>query len=158
VLEGDNTCYCSVCKAHKPARKHVSFWAPSLPKVLIVVLKRFEFQDFSAVMGRAGMTRREKIDSLVDFPVNGLDLAPFCGDSLSMLSTGTGDCLYDLFAVCNHYGRMGFGHYTAFARDWKAETLSDTWLSFDDNDVEICDDSNSVVSNAAYILFYRRRP
>ena len=26
--------------------------------------------------------------------------------------------LYDLFAVCNHFGRMGFGHYTAYARDW----------------------------------------
>ena len=28
------------------------------------------------------------------------------------------DTVYDLFAVCNHYGRMGYGHYTAFGRDW----------------------------------------
>jgi Ubiquitin carboxyl-terminal hydrolase len=28
------------------------------------------------------------------------------------------DKLYDLFAVTNHYGRLGFGHYTSFARDW----------------------------------------
>ena len=26
--------------------------------------------------------------------------------------------IYDLFAVTNHYGRLGFGHYTSFARDW----------------------------------------
>ena len=29
--------------------------------------------------------------------------------------------LYDLFAVCNHYGRAGFGHYTAMTRDLKSE-------------------------------------
>ena len=27
--------------------------------------------------------------------------------------------MYDLFAVTNHYGRLGFGHYTSFARDWR---------------------------------------
>jgi ubiquitin C-terminal hydrolase len=53
---------------------------------------------------------------------------------------------------------MGFGHYTAYARDWKAETLSDNWYSYDDNDVEVCKDPNQVVSKAAYILMYRRRP
>ena len=26
--------------------------------------------------------------------------------------------IYDLFAIANHYGRLGFGHYTSFARDW----------------------------------------
>ena len=37
-------------------------------------------------------------------------------------STGRGDdrarTRYDLFAVCNHIGRMGFGHYTTYAREW----------------------------------------
>jgi Ubiquitin carboxyl-terminal hydrolase len=33
-------------------------------------------------------------------------------------SSDGNDKLYDLFAVTNHYGRLGFGHYTSFARDW----------------------------------------
>ena len=67
---------------------------------------------------------REKISSFVDFPLNGLDMSPYS----KPLTPPTEDdidengvderYLYDLVAVCNHYGRMGFGHYTAFAREW----------------------------------------
>lgn len=32
--------------------------------------------------------------------------------------TDRNGALYDLFAVTNHYGRLGFGHYTSCARDW----------------------------------------
>ena len=42
---------------------------------------------------------------------------------------------YDLFAVTNHFGRMGFGHYTAFARRWDESGISDDWALFDDSSV-----------------------
>lgn len=73
---------------------------------------------------------REKISSFVDFPLNGLDMSPYCkplpappeGEVVRGGSEEGGGVderyLYDLVAVCNHYGRMGFGHYTAFAREW----------------------------------------
>jgi ubiquitin C-terminal hydrolase len=64
---------------------------------------------------------------------------------------------YDLFAVCNHYGRMGFGHYTALARQWIGEGLSPDWYSFDDDVVSRCTSITEVKSNAAYVLFYRKR-
>ena len=104
---------------------------------------------------------REKIETFVDCPINGLDLSKFCFQNKNKnitTTTGNENLMYDLFAVCNHYGRMGFGHYSAFARDWKGKNLSDTWYSFDDDVVEKCTDDEKIVTSAAYILFYRRRP
>jgi ubiquitin C-terminal hydrolase len=80
-------------------------------------------------------------------------MRPFC--------KGSGECfdpiLYDLFSVCNHYGRMGFGHYTAFARDWRPDgRLSSAWGLFDDDDVSDCSEEE-VKTNAAYMLFYKRK-
>lgn len=117
--------------------------------------QRFEHRDVSSLVGRRGVSYREKIESFVDFPLEGLDLAPFCDDSQSAKARG----VYDLFAVCNHYGRMGFGHYSAFARDWALDgSLAEAWTFYDDNDVRACDDAAEVKTSAAYILFYRRRP
>jgi len=39
--------------------------------------------------------------------------------------------IYDLYAVSNHYGNMGFGHYTAYAKNW----IQDSWFDFDDSSV-----------------------
>ena len=121
--------YCSSCKEHKAARKIVKFCGKYLPKVLVLSLKRFEFRDVSGLTGFNGAAHREKIDAFIDFPIDGLDLAPFCQ---SKVHTST---KYDLFAVCNHYGRMGFGHYTAAARDWDGDKLCTQWFSYHDNDV-----------------------
>ena len=63
---------------------------------------------------------------------------------------------YDLFAVVNHYGRMGFGHYTAFATSWDETGISNEWNVYDDSNVTAID-STDIPSPAAYILFYRRR-
>ena len=65
--------------------------------------------------------------------------------------------IYDLFGVINHYGRMGFGHYTAYARSWEGDSLSEQWYQYDDDDVRKID-SSEVQTNSAYVLFYRRRP
>jgi ubiquitin C-terminal hydrolase len=37
--------------------------------------------------------------------------------------------LYDLYAVSNHMGSMGFGHYTAYVNN------SGKWYEMDDSDV-----------------------
>ena len=61
--------------------------------------------------------------------------------------------VYDLFAVSNHFGGLGGGHYTAFCKD----AGSDDWSNFDDSHVSPVPTSDSVVSPAAYMLFYRRQ-
>lgn len=60
--------------------------------------------------------------------------------------------LYDLYAVVNHVGALGGGHYFAYV-------LSETdgkWKCFNDHQCKDVDE-NEVVSSTAYILFYRRR-
>ena len=64
--------------------------------------------------------------------------------------------IYDCYAVSNHYGAMGYGHYTAFARS----IHNDKWYEFDDSMVSEISAENAkekVVTDAAYSLFYRRR-
>ena len=39
--------------------------------------------------------------------------------------------IYDCYAVSNHFGNMGFGHYTAFAQN----PLDNKWYEFDDSSV-----------------------
>ena len=60
--------------------------------------------------------------------------------------------LYDLFAVSNHYGSLGFGHYTAYCKDFK----TGKWYSFDDSSVS-SEDPSHVCSTASYVLFYRKK-
>lgn len=65
--------------------------------------------------------------------------------------------LYDLFAVSNHMGGMGHGHYTAFVRDWEGSGMSRQWFVCDDQDCRPVEEDR-VRTAAAYVLFYRRRP
>ena len=63
--------------------------------------------------------------------------------------------IYDCYAVSNHIGGMGGGHYTSYARD----TTSGQWYSFNDSS---CLPATKVVeqdiaSKWAYNLFFRRR-
>lgn len=60
--------------------------------------------------------------------------------------------IYDLFGVSNHFGGVGGGHYTAFAKN----SLNNKWYSFNDSS---CGETNTsrIVSDAAYNLFYRMR-
>jgi ubiquitin C-terminal hydrolase len=49
---------------------------------------------------------------------------------------------------------MAFGHYTAFAKNKDTQL----WYNFDDSRVTLIRDvEGTVVSNAAYVLFYERR-
>ena len=60
--------------------------------------------------------------------------------------------IYDCYAVSNHYGSMGFGHYTAYAKN----PLTNKWYDFDDSRVQQVEEKD-VCTGAAYNLFYRRR-
>jgi ubiquitin C-terminal hydrolase len=152
-LDADNLWYCSACKVHRQALKTVKLWR--LPEVLVLTLKRFEVRESSVSGWRGASSMNVKIDSPVEFPINGLDLREFCHEAAPLQGGST----YDLFAVCNHFGRMGFGHYTAFARDWAGPSLSEEWSAFDDESVTPSSEEEVLRSmRSAYILFYRKRP
>jgi len=56
---------------------------------------------------------------------------------------------YDLYGVTNHYGNLSSGHYTAFIASRGG------WMYCDDSSVKPVE-SKQVVSQKAYVLFYKR--
>jgi len=60
--------------------------------------------------------------------------------------------LYDLYGVTNHYGSHFGGHYTASCKN-----IDGNWYDYNDSSVSTISDPKSVVTDAAYVLYYRRR-
>jgi ubiquitin carboxyl-terminal hydrolase 4/11/15 len=144
-LDEKNTWYCSRCKDHVRAMKTMELWR--LPNVLVVHLKRFEFRN---------VLRKDKLETSVRFPLDGLDMSEHCASDGTVFVDERAPAVYDLYGVVNHFGRLGFGHYTAFAREWNELGEMGDWTLFDDSSTSRVD-GNSVVSPSAYVLFYRRR-
>ncbi|ODO05552.1 hypothetical protein I350_04604 [Cryptococcus amylolentus CBS 6273] len=154
TLGDDDLWYCPVCKKHQAATKKLEIH--KAPDILVICIKRF------------GSSRRmnDKLDNLVKFPIDGLDLEDRIGerqlaktlkvDGENVTEHGIEESdealLYDLYAVDNHFGGMGGGHYTAFCRN----RVDGEWYNYDDSRVSKTD-ASAVQSRAAYLLFYRRR-
>uniref|UniRef100_A0A8D2NRG2 Ubiquitin carboxyl-terminal hydrolase n=1 Tax=Zosterops lateralis melanops TaxID=1220523 RepID=A0A8D2NRG2_ZOSLA len=126
--------YCPNCKKHQQATKKFDLW--SLPRILVVHLKRFSYSRYW----------RDKLDTVVEFPIRGLNMSEFVCDPRA------GSYVYDLIAVSNHYGAMGVGHYTAYAKN----KVNNKWYYFDDSSVSVASE-DQIVTKAAYVLFYQRR-
>ncbi|XP_064931103.1 ubiquitin carboxyl-terminal hydrolase 4 isoform X1 [Columba livia] len=126
--------YCPNCKKHQQATKKFDLW--SLPRILVVHLKRFSYSRYC----------RDKLDTVVLFPIRGLNMSEFVCDPRA------GSYVYDLIAVSNHYGAMGVGHYTAYAKN----KVNGKWYYFDDSSVSVASE-DQIVTKAAYVLFYQRR-
>ncbi|RLN86385.1 hypothetical protein BBJ28_00005012 [Nothophytophthora sp. Chile5] len=134
-----DTWYCPKCKNHVRAFKKFDLF--SLPKVLVFHLKRFRYAQNSFYL------HRDKISTLVDFPIDGLDLSSFVVGP----SNGSPP-IYDLYAVSEHSGGLGGGHYTAVARN----PVNQRWFSFNDSFTNETS-AEKAVSPRAYVLFYLRR-
>jgi ubiquitin C-terminal hydrolase len=136
-LEESEMWYCNRCQEHVQAWKKFDLY--SSPPILIVHLKRFQYS--------AATHRRDKIGIYIDFPLVGLDLTGL----VSHWDDGE-EPIYDCYAVSNHFGGLGGGHYTAYC-------LNDdgSWAHYDDGRITTHVDAKEVVSAAAYCLYYRRR-
>uniref|UniRef100_A0A8C5G1F0 ubiquitinyl hydrolase 1 n=1 Tax=Gouania willdenowi TaxID=441366 RepID=A0A8C5G1F0_GOUWI len=162
-LAPDDAWKCPHCKQLQQGMVKMSLW--TLPDILILHLKRF----------RQVGERRNKLSTLVRFPLTGLDMAPHVVKrSQSMKNLGLTpspaswkhstnhhqsadmmlphEYLYDLYAVCNHHGGMHGGHYTAYCRN----SVDGQWYSYDDSSVDLVPEEE-VCTRGAYILFYQRR-
>ena len=99
------------------------------PKILILHLKRFK---------QKGLIRKEKNETKVNFPtlldmrphlINPSPISGYTNDPTikehiitpkyegEHTISNSADPLYELYAVSNHYGGMGGGHYTAYAKN-----------------------------------------
>lgn len=154
TLGQDDLWYCPVCKKHQAATKKLDIY--KAPDILVICLKRF------------GSSRqlRDKLDHLVQFPAESLDLDERVGErrvtkTLNLtpeeakdygIEHSTEPYIYDLYAVDNHFGGLGGGHYTAFCQNKE----DSNWYNFDDSRVSKTN-VDAVQSRAAYLLFYQRR-
>lgn len=153
-LGEDDLWYCPQCKKHQQATKKFDLW--KVPDILVVHLKRFS----------NNRSLRDKIDTFVDFPIEGLDLQDMVherkvaealraqGVDISALGLRSLDepLMYDLFAVDEHLGGLGGGHYRAYALNHETHK----WYHFDDSYVTEARPQEAVNANA-YLLFYKRR-
>jgi len=125
TLDEDNKWFCSICKEHVLANKTMELYRT--PPILIITLKRFKIgkQKYGFAIGGS------KLDTLVDFPLEGLDMREYvlCSEQRQQ-----NKLIYDCFAVSNHFGTVGFGHYTAFGKS----VTDDKWYNFDDSCVSPC--------------------
>ncbi|KAJ8458922.1 hypothetical protein OPV22_031848 [Ensete ventricosum] len=92
--------FCPCCKKPQQASKKLDLWR--LPEVLVIHLKRFSYSRYM----------KNKLETLVDFPIHDLDLSMYIAGMPEQASNN-----YRLYAVSNHYGNMGGGHYTAYVYD-----------------------------------------
>ena len=141
-LDQGNTWSCPKCKKNQRAYKSGAI--RRLPEVLILFLKRFEHSSAS----------RNKLATQVDFPLSSLDMREHLADDVQMTTQET---VYDLYAVTNHYGSMGFGHYTAFiAGETNCKSEASNWYEVDDCRITP-ENAKKICSSAAYVLYYRKR-
>ncbi|KAJ9162941.1 hypothetical protein P3X46_022672 [Hevea brasiliensis] len=125
---------CPQCKERRQASKKLDLWR--LPEVLVIHLKRFSYS----------RSMKHKLETFVNFPIHDLDLTSYVANKNS-----TQRQLYELYALTNHYGGMGSGHYTAHIKLLDEKR----WYNFDDSHISPISE-DEVKTAAAYVLFYRK--
>jgi len=142
------------------AVKKLDLWR--LPPCLLVHLKRFKVTPWG---------NRRKITAPVSFPLATMDLSSFCASprplgapspafdpdaAAAAAASAPGvdlrcEPVYDLYAVANHHGGYGGGHYTAHC----LHHVTGSWYFFNDSSYAraLPDD---VSTREAYVLFYSR--
>ena len=146
-LEGEqldelNAWYCPNCKKHVCALKMIALW--SVPDILILHLKRFQFENCSV----SNNILRSKIDDTVKFPIDNLDLTKYVLGPIDEDAPP----VYNLFGVSEHVGPTATsGHYTATVRNCKDAR----WYRY--NDAHVGETTgDAAVTGGAYLLFYQR--
>lgn len=131
-LSGDDMYSCEKCNKLRNGVK--SCRISKLPEVLTIHLKRFRHDHYS----------NTKVWTRVDFPLEGLDMSRWTGNSE--------DCQYELCGVITHEGGgADSGHYIAYCRN----DIDGNWYEFDDATVTKLD-SAYVLTKEAYVLMYQK--
>ena len=147
LMNEDNCIFCPQCDKKMPAVKSQNF--KTLPRMLIFVLKRFEF-DFNTM-------RRIKLNDYYEFPIE-LNMNKYTSEYLNNIETKNNN-IYKLKSIVIHQGSSDGGHYYAFIRD----SVSQDWHQFNDTNVTDFDAKDipkeafgGNVNKNAYLLFYEK--
>ena len=120
LMNGENAIFCQQCNKKIPAIKHQSF--KILPRMLIFVLKRFEFN--------YNTMTKIKINDYYEFPFE-FDMTNYTFDYLNNKENydkSKNNNLYKLKGVVVHSGNSEGGHYYSFIYD----NDSKEWFEFND--------------------------
>ena len=156
IMDGDNKINCEQCKIKRTCHKHLIF--KSLPNILVIALKRFEF-DYNTML-------KYKLNKYFEFPYK-LDMKDYLIEDHKETNTE-----YELTGITIHYGVADFGHYYDLIKgpDNKWYKFNDISVSeFKEEDIPreafgekelIDEDSNKEKEsgkNNAYILIYKKK-
>ena len=132
TLDGENAWFNEKTGQKEAVKKRITFW--NFPTIVVITLKRFSADG------------RRKIQDLIDFPLEKLDLSKYVKGYTPR------QYVYDLFGVCNHSGGPMGGHYTAYVK-----TASEEWIHCNDTQIVRGVPTSQIVSPKAYCLFYRKK-
>ena len=135
-LDKGNEWKCDKCKSKVNITKKFSFYY--VPRLLIICLNRFR---------KGRLKGYSKNITYIDFPLENLDMGKYIRKNVHDREYSK----YDLFAVSEHYGDIGGGHYTAMCKNYDGN-----WYKYNDLNVSRASPSDAL-SSAAYVLFYRRK-
>ena len=165
-LSGDEVWKCPRCNREREATKQISI--TRAPQFLVVHFKRFS-------ASRTESAR--KVRTPVDFPLHGLDLAPYMlpppsredaefiarkygPEQLKPDPAMSPPQMYDTYAVMRHLGTtMTSGHYVALVKDQARQC----WRQFNDARVDDFEPAGlregaKLQNEQAYIVFFQRAP
>ena len=128
ILDGDNKYQHPKTKELVEATKSIKFW--KFPDILILSFKRFN-------------NNRQKINTLIDFPVEDLVLDKY-------LRGYEKNASFNLIGISNHTGGSGGGHYYSYCLGENG-----FWYEFNDTNVNKKHEKDIITSNA-YVLFYKK--
>uniref|UniRef100_A0A8C5CMK4 Ubiquitin carboxyl-terminal hydrolase n=1 Tax=Gadus morhua TaxID=8049 RepID=A0A8C5CMK4_GADMO len=128
-LTGENQVYCDGCEAKADTTTECE--VELYPKVLVLLLKRFEFKYYKMDY--------VKNNCPVDVPLN------------IEMPMGVS---YELYATVDHVGDLRGGHYTATIQP---PDDGGCWYDFNDSRVTPKTHFNPKKSQSGYLLFYRKR-
>ena len=131
-LDESNKWKCPTCKTEQLCSKKFEIYQTG--PFLILYFKR-----------NKSFPLRKKINTKIVFPIEELNLDNF-------IISNEFSKKFELFAICNHYGDASQGHYTAYCK-----SQNSCWFHFDDENVEKKNNVNDLVTEHAYILFYKRK-
>jgi len=132
IMDGENSWFNESTGKKEDVKKRITFW--SFPKVLVITLKRFSADG------------KKKIQDLIDFPLNELDLSKYVS------GYNPRQYVYNLYGICNHSGGPMGGHYTSYVKNSENE-----WIHFNDVNLEKDVSQNRIITPKAYCLFYRKK-
>ena len=134
TVDDQNLVSCDNCNRKQQAVKQLHMH--KLSPILVIHLKRFQYESLPAT----------KIDTDISIPLQ-MQLPAFLAPALDGRLPS-----YSLYAVSNHYGTDGEGHYTATC-NIRRDLDASGWTMFNDS----TSSHNSTISGrSAYVLFYRR--